>query len=71
MSYDDCASTVRCRRQEFTFARHIVVLSDAEITATVSELCYLVISLVTLKKRSPSYIISPLCLSAPFFVADI
>ena len=50
MFYEYCASTVRCRRQEFTFARHTVVLSDAEITATVSELCYLVILLVTLKK---------------------
>ena len=51
MFYEDCASTVRCRRQEFTFARHIVVLSDAEITATVSDLCYLVIFLVTLKRK--------------------
>ena len=52
MVYEYCASTtVRCRRQLFTFARHVVVLSDAENTATVSELCYLVISLVTLKRK--------------------
>ena len=49
--YEYCASTVRCRRQEFTFARHIVVLSNAENTATVSELCYLVIFSVTLKRK--------------------
>ena len=51
MFYEYCASTVRCRRQEFTFARHVVVLSDAENTATVSDLCYLVIFLVTLKEE--------------------
>ena len=71
MFYVYCASTVRSTRQVFTFVRHKVVLSDAENTATVSELCYLVIFLVTLKKENPSYIKSPLCLSAPFIVADI
>ena len=44
-----------------TFARHIVVLSDAEITATVSELCYLVILLVTLKKGEVPATLNLLC----------
>ena len=61
MFYEYCASTVRCRRQEFTFARHVVVLSNAENTAMVSEVCYLVIFSVTLKKKEVRAILNLLC----------
>ena len=61
MFYEYCASTVPCRRQLFTFARDVVVLSDAENTATVSEFCYLVILLVTLNEGEVQAILNLLC----------
>ena len=76
--YEDCASIVRCRRQEFTFARHVVVgRGDYSygVGIVLSRHFFGDLSRHLLgdleKERSPGYIKSTLCLSAPFFVADI
>ena len=46
-----CASTVRCSRELFTFSRHVVVISNTEISDPVSESRKNELFVVTLKKK--------------------
>jgi hypothetical protein len=51
MVFEYCASTVRCSRELITFSRHLVVISNTEISDPVSECRKNELFVVTLKKK--------------------